>query len=97
MANQEDIRRIYQILKQQGDDIAEIKQVLRGNSEFEQDGYMQRIASNETSIKDNHEAISDVQKRIDHIYNRVIGIGIGIAAVISVLLWLVETYFKAGG
>nr|BDD48094.1 hypothetical protein 10 [Balneolaceae bacterium] len=97
MANQEDIRRIYQILKQQGDDIAEIKQVLRGNSEFEQDGYMQRIASNETSIKDNHEAISNVQKRIDHIYNRVIGIGIGIAAVISVLLWLIETYFKAGG
>lgn len=68
----------------------ELFTALLGDKTFGSLGYRQRIEKNETKLRKHEEHMKRIDERFTKIYQRVIGITIGITIAASVIGWFIQ-------
>lgn len=83
MTTDEHIKLIYERLEN-------LTRAMLGDKEFGNRGYRQRIERAETKLESHDDRMDKIDKRFEKVYQRVIGITIGVSIAAGAVGWVIE-------
>lgn len=86
----EHIKKIYDIIEKNGENIDKLTRALIGDSEFGSLGFRQRMEKTEETLYEHKVRMDDMDSRFNKMYQRVVGICVGVTIAASAIGWMLQ-------